>query len=78
MFAMQTGYAAIDDIKFMDCAFPRKIGACNRLQTRCDNGACINPEKVSGCCWLYSFNGLSYGYSHGKHLQIKLKRLRKV
>ena len=50
MFAMQTGYAAIDDIKFMDCAFPRKIGACNRLQTRCDNGACINPEKVSGCC----------------------------
>ena len=66
MFAMQTGYAAIDDIKFMDCAFPHKIGACNRLQTRCDNGACINPEKVGGCR-CYNFSGLSYGHSKGKH-----------
>lgn len=40
-------YVAYDDIKFVDCALPKKNGGvCNRRQVSCDNGACIYPEQV--------------------------------
>ena len=71
MFAMQTGYAAVDDIKFMDCAFPRKIGACNRLQTRCDNGACINPEKVN----LNAYEKYEYGHLKNWYLKSTIYKI---
>ncbi|XP_057298293.1 MAM and LDL-receptor class A domain-containing protein 2-like isoform X2 [Hydractinia symbiolongicarpus] len=40
-------YIAYDDIKFVDCALPKKNGGvCNRRQVSCDNGACIYPEQM--------------------------------
>jgi len=39
-------YVAIDDIKLVDCAFPKQTGICNMMQTGCDNGACIHPDQV--------------------------------
>ena len=38
---------AVDNIEFQNCALAEKRGGrCSRLQTACDNGACIHPDQV--------------------------------
>ena len=36
---------AIDDIKLIDCAYPRPTSVCNYAQIGCTSGGCFSPEQ---------------------------------